>query len=272
MLRTTLKAVGVAVAVAVLAVAVIGRTQLVSLFRTGRARIQAEAEKYVDPAEELDARVQTIAQTLPKKMAALKLAIRDSQKLLSIQANEIATLTQGLALLEKDLQVLGPAVLAGQGCEIRDRALTLEEAREEAARLLRKKSNYRQMIQARTALVEKVRQQQAQLQKQLSHGEAAMAELAARTQNLQSKVALVKSAEAMEAVTPAAGGRAFNVVPTALDALERRLDERIEESQQRKQLEEGLVADDHLDAVRQQNLLAELRKLNPSAEAGHEEE
>ena len=249
---------------------VLGPTHLTGLFRTGRAKIQAEAENLIDPAEELKAKAEALSQTLPAEMAALKMALRDGERALAAQAGEISTLTQGLALVESDLKELSPAVQAGQACRLRGRTLSAAEAGDEAARLLRKRNNYREMIAGRSALVEKVRRQQAELQRQLARGEAAIAELASRTQSLQSKIALVKASEAIEAAKTAADERTFAVVPSSLDELERRLDQRIEEAQQRRSLADGLGADEHLESVRHAGLLAELRKFSGAA-AGDKE-
>ena len=261
MLKKVVSVTAVLAAVLLVGGLILGRSLLRGVLLTGREKIQQQTRDLglVDPGVELEAVAEQVARDLPKTLSELKLAARDLAKEQVVQAEALRETQSGLTLVEADLRSLAPAVVEGQGAELRGRRLAPEEAKSLAGRLIHRQRDYQKMIQARTALLGKLTGEQEQLEHEIAAAETAISSFTSRKKHLEAKIALVKAGQRVEALKTASHRHASAAMPGSLDQLDRQLEGRLLEQQARQQIrEEDAAPDRYIATVRDESLLAEL--------------
>lgn len=259
--RIVYAAAGIA-ALGALATIVLGTSTFINLLGTGRQKIQETAREYIDPQVELEAAVRQAEGKLPKAIVGLRMALSDTEKELASQAKAIGEATEGLRLIEADLKTLAAAIHGNSGCELRGKHLSPEQAAREAARLMQKRKDYQNMVERRTTLVAKIREQKKKMEQELAAAETLAAEFASKARQVEGKIALTKAVERLDSLTKTTRGLAVGV-PANLEQLDRDLDRRLAETEERTKLREGLSTDEYAEAAGQARLLDELKELYP---------
>ena len=226
-------------------------------------KIQETAREYTDPQVELDAAVQQAEKQLPKAIVGLRMAVADTEKELAIQAKAIGQATEGLKLIEADLKMLAAAVHGSRGCELRGKDLTQAQATREAARLMEKRNEYRDTLERRTALVAKVREQKTKMEQELVAAETLAANFSSKARQVEGKIALAKAIQRLDSLTKTTRGLATSG-PANLEQLDRDLDRRLAETEERTKLREGVSSDEYADVASQASLVEELKELYPN--------
>ena len=260
----TRKITGGAVGLLAVGMALTGPALLGSLYRSAQEQVQQKVREYVDPDVLLREAVSKAESQLPKAIAAIKEAIRDTDQQEGILARTVEEQREGLRLIEQDLERLAAEVQSGAGCELRGNQLSAEQVRAEAVRLMEMKKRYEANMNSRGKLLEKLCRQKQDLQQQLARAEQAMVHLAHKTSQVQSQIALVKSAERIEQVEKNVGGRTLLATQSSLEQLDRQLQRQWQESRERARMRERLQSgDSYMEAVRERRLLEELGALYP---------
>ena len=263
MIRKTLRLGAGAALVCGLAALAVGHDLALNVFRSGRVRLASEAQKLVDPEVELAA----VFEQLPVASARLKGALKDATTQIAGHARAIAELEATLKLIDRDLETLAPAVRSGSACALRSRRLEPKAARHEAARLLAKRKRYTRDIATRSELVAALKGQQAEIQSQLAATQDAVRRFHEKRASLHTKAELLRAAQRVEALKASVGSGPLSGVPSSLDRIEKRLDERLLTIGERRKLQEsaGAAGDEHLASVREQQAAEELDRLFPAA-------
>jgi hypothetical protein len=100
------------------------------------------------------------------------------------------------------------------------------------------------MIDTRTALVRKLREQKEQVEQELARATGVMQEFGTKAKQVQAKIALVKAGERIQALKTAISERIKAAAPTSLDDLDRDLDRRLQEHQERTRMDGEMNAND----------------------------
>jgi phage shock protein A len=271
MFKHVLKVTMAGVALAIIGLALLGRTLVWQLWESGRTAVQEKAARVVPPEIALDSAVERTKQDLAARVVAVRSAIDTNARHLETQLRLVRELEEGQRLVASDLRTLAPHVLKGEASTLRGRSISKEEAKAMASRLAAKRQDYEKRLAAHRELVDKLRQQQAQLQASLAATEDLVQQFAAKAKSVESKLALVRAAEGLEKMQVETAAASNSPVASSLDALNRTLDRRLAETQERLRLGDQLTApDQYQQAVRDADLMAELTRLAPAAPAGSE--
>jgi hypothetical protein len=266
MIRKIVYAIAAVAALGAVAAVVLGPWHFRNLVGTGRARLQEQAREFTDPAVELQTLVRNAEKQLPKEIVALRMALDDLGKELTTQATAISETTEGLRLIEADLERLAAAVHSGSACKLRGRHLDPTETAQEAARLMLKRSEYQGLIRRRTALVANLREQRGKFEEELAAAEAILLDFANGVKRVEGKLALVKAMERIQTFKGITNSHRTSA-PSTLNQLDRDLDRRLAETEERSKLRDGVSAPDtYAEAARQSRLLAELKEIYPAQE------
>jgi len=248
MIRTVVKVAVALAALGGIAGAVVGTGTVKGLFGSARSRLRAEAREYIDPEVEARQTIDELRKALPAKAAAAGGALRRCEEQLAAQTRTVAALAEGLRLIERDLARLAEAVHAGRGLTLRGRRLSPDEARAEAARLMAKKQHREVALRTRRALVESLRGQRDKLRASVREADELMAAFSRKAREAATKAAMLKQARQIEEISRAAGAApGLGEVSESLAALNRDLDRRLEEADQRQRLD-AMIATDTYDA------------------------
>ena len=266
MIRKSIKLGAGAALVCGLAALAVGHDLALNVFRSGRARLASEAQKLVPFEVDLAAAGAEFEQ-LPVASARLKGALKDATTQIAGHARGIAELEATLKLIDRDLETLAPAVRSGSACALRSQRLEPKAARHEAARLLAKRKRYTRDIATRSELVAALKGQQAEIQSQLAATQDAVRRFHEKRASLHTKAELLRAAQRVEALKASVGSGPLSGVPSSLDRIEKRLDERLLTIGERRKLQEsaGAAGDEHLASVREQQAAEELDRLFPAA-------
>jgi len=271
MFKNVLKVTVAGVVLGAIGLALLGRTLVWQLWESGRAAVQEKAAGVVTPEIAVDTAVERTKRDLAARVVAARSAVETNTRHLETQVRTLGELEEGERLLASDLRTLAPHVLKGEACTLRGRSISKEEAKAMASRLAAKRQDYEKRLAAHRQLVEKLRQQQAQLQASLAATDDLVQQFAAKAKSAESKLALVRAAEGLEKIQAETAAASNGPVASSLDALHRTLDRRLAETQERVKLGDQLTApDEYVQTVRDTELMAELSRLAPAASADKE--
>jgi phage shock protein A len=140
-----------------------------------------------------------------------------------------------------------------------------------AERLLRKRHDLEDAVKTREGMIDTLRKQHGKLKEQLAEAERACSEFQTQAGQVQGKLALLKAAERVERLREMTKPAGFEATPVSLDGLERDIDRRIQESEQRQAFRENLTPkDDYTQAAKDLNVAAELDALLQAAQQPRE--
>jgi chromosome segregation ATPase len=246
-----------------LAGAVFGTDHLRDLLSSGRQALKDETSRFVDDGVVLQREVATAQRELPKVVASLRMALKDSERELTQQGAAVLELRQGIELIDRDLRVLASAVRDGRGVVLRGHDLAADPAQRMAARLLRTRESYNARIAAREQLMARLKANRERIAARLDEAELELRTFNESARDVQAQLALVKAGERVAELQRHIGP-ASSFDPSGLDRLSRRLDQRLIEQEEREKLRRGRVTEDPvIRRVRDQGVTAELNRLFP---------
>ncbi len=272
MTKTTMKIGTALLGTALVAVAALGSSLAKGVFHSGRQYVQQKARAFVSPVVAFQDAVRQAESQLPQVVTDLKFAIQATDEQLKALTRMQEVRQEGLRLIDRDLETLAGSVRDSQPLELRGTRLSVEQARQEAARLMAKKKQYEQQLKDQSSLQAKVRQQKQRLEHQLLQAEIAMNEFANKARHVRSKIALNDAAERVEQIALKANGNPLAGLPSTLDELDQELDRRLQERTERTRMREDLDGpDEYIAKVREAQLLGELARLYPADPEPREE-
>ena len=247
------------------AVVVLGPATFRNLVSTGRRRVDETVNQYVDPHVAFDDAVRRAEQTLPRRVAALRMARAAAEKQVAFQAQLLEEDRRALVLINGDLKTLAPAVVAGAAsCDLRGRKFnSVADIQAEVRRLIRKRDRFAGQVEARQGVIQGLAKTRGQLDDQLAAARQALATYQADASRVQARIELVRAGREVEALQAAlrVDSVAGDEAVTALRQLDERLQTTLLEQEERGHLRSGANADRHVDAVRSEQALEECRKL-----------
>ncbi len=245
---------------------VLGPTCFRNLVASGRWRIKEAANAHVPPEVAFESALRQTEETLPRQIANLRMAIKETEKQLEIQTRLQQEETSALAAVTDDLRMLSTAVIAGEvTCNLRGTALSKEAAASEAERLLEKRNQFTAQLETRETIVRGLVETRSKLEGTLKTAEEALVAYKADASRVQARIELVRAQERIEAIQSNLPGDALtgaaSLANRQLDELDKRLETRLIEHEERQKLRQGPTSDPHIQTVRKANVAEELRKL-----------
>jgi len=244
--------------------AVLGTRTLRDLWRSTQADIREQAAGLVRPDSQLQSVCEEVRRKLPAHLAATRAALKQCGDDLAEQGRRLREEEATARLIDRDLSLLAEAVQTGRGASIHGTVLTPEAAKAEAIRLLGVRKRHEATMASRRRLLETLKKQQCKLQEGLASAEAAAAEFADLARAAQSKVDLLRLAKRAEQVAGTMGiNQPLGQAPQGLAELNRRLDQRLQEVDERQRLDNLASRDPYATEARNARDTEELRKLFP---------
>lgn len=270
-MKWTGRMLGITLLLSVGGAAVLGPTFL-HLVKSWQAKARETANEYVDPAVRLESTVQDTLKILPQEISRLKTARAGCNEEVAAQNKAIADLKEGMRLVEGDLKVLATASQRGEGCQIRGKQYSVAEATEEGGRLLAKLKQYDSDIQGRSLLLAKVQKQARDLDAAITAAEHAARDFSARSQEAVAKVELLRAGERVQAIRESAKGFTAADSTASLEGLNKDLDRRLQEQEERARMTDNMAAGDpYLDQARQTSVVEDLKRYAVTEPASRQE-
>lgn len=271
--QTVVRLVVAFAATVIVAALLLGVDQVKNIWATARAKATQQArEQLIDPSVELDQAVSKVTEELPRDLANLKAARQDCQAGLVTQAKAVSDLQEGLRLVSEDLKVLAQCVRLGRDCRIRGTEFDTEKARQEASRLLAKRDQYNNELMTRTEVAKRLRSQDEQLASAIAAAEESMRTFSAKSQEVASKIALLKVGQRIEAMSGLMNDRGGRATESSLRQLDRDLDRRLQEQSERSRLRGDLGSgDEYLRQARDTQMLEELGRVSAPGDKTRQE-
>lgn len=266
--RTVVAAATILVAMLV-GTAIVGPVTVWNLVTTGRRHVDQAVSEYVAPEVALQSALRRAEKELPQRIAELRSTQSSTARQLAVQTRLVGEDRQALALVEDDLRVLAQAVLDERTeLEVRGGKFgTAQEIRSEAGRLMRKRDQLAEQLEVRESVVQGLVKTRAQLAQQLQTARDAVAGYQADVSRVEGRIELLKAGQRLESLRTAlhADGLVSEAVSSELSQLDRRLQAKLLEQEERECLRGGLSKDSHREAVRAGQLVEECRKFVQSA-------